>query len=251
MAVRSRARGAQDSNPFILLGVAAALVGMGMVGLAAWYFVSSAAKREQNLRISRGVEILNKMTGPTADFFYSGKGLAEKRETLPPEAWAAIKEYENDPDFVDAMVTKSVGAENHFVDAFRYKTGKTAQGEPIPGRLTSDTAPIYHGEPGPPPEPNRARIQILMGTSVIGGKERKVMMFRRSILVNSAKTDLEYGKAMVLMFADVPVPASARTPAADAAKADPKADDKGDAKPEAKPEAKTETKPSDKPADGK
>ena len=255
MVVRSRTRNAQKSgNPFIMLGVAAALVGLGLISLAGWYYVSQREKRVHRVRMIRGLALLEKLTPLATDYYYSGKGLADKPEPLPPEKWAAFKEQEGEADFVDAMITKTVGKENHFADAFRYKTGKTAQGEPIPGNTRAAKIWFY---PEDRQAPDDQSVQVIEGRTTIGGVERSVIMIRRSIMVGPSKPGLEYGKALIILLADVPCPepgaaAGPATPPAGAGAADAKAGDKPADKPGnkdgAKPDDKAGAKPDQKPA---
>ncbi len=256
MAVRSRTRNVQKSgNPFIMLGVAAALVGLGLISLAGWYYVSQREKRARRVKVLRGVDLLEKLTPIACDYFYTGKHLALKREPVPTSVWAPFVAAHNDGDLVDAVITDH-NPQPIFYDAAFYRTGKSADGQSMVWGMAA-TGSEYLGEAGPAPEPHRTQVQVVEGFVQIGGVRRKAMFFRRPILVDLSKTDREYGKAVIILLADVPSPepgaaSGSATPPAGAGAANDKTGEKPGDKPGdkggAEPDDKAGAKPDQKPA---
>jgi outer membrane biosynthesis protein TonB len=221
-------RGAsKPGNPFVTPAVLASLLGAALVGAALYYHFEQRKKHFAAVKLLRGVELLDRLTPVACDYFY-----AKKEGALPLEAWAPLRECEKDPDFFEAMITRSKGAEDHFVDAARYKGLKSRDGTVVHPRMYSSGFD-YLGERGPQPYPEKTQVQRVLGEVAIGDKIRPAIFFRRPILLDPNRTDSEMGKAVIILFNDVPSPEPGRLAAAPA------------------PESKPETQPAPAPEEPK
>lgn len=199
---RSRTRKPQGTreprNPYVALTLLVGLVGVVLVIAAAVYHLKESKKRARRVKEIRGVRILEELTAVACDFFYN-----EKKAPLPDEAWKPFTAYAADGDFVDAIITRSKGAEDEFVDAARYKEGMKWG---MTNRMT------YYGKRGPGTEGWRCQVQVVEGHVIIGGKSARVLFFRRPILVPEKKTIWEYGKATVILLREAPSPEPGEPP---------------------------------------
>jgi hypothetical protein len=224
LAGRKRAKGAEQPTSFFRLGVGAVLLGAGMLGLATWHCITRHAERTYQQKLIRGIALLEELTPMVAEHFYSGKGGGRNPEPLAPEKWTGFKAHENEPDFVDAVVLRSTNDGSYFLDACRYKTGKTSLGEQITDIRVQPKKAWYY--PKGTTDPKAPRVEIKEGVTTIGGSPRNVIQFRRSIWRADGANVFEYGEAMVIILADVkfdggttnssaptPAPAPASTPA--------------------------------------
>lgn len=201
-AVRARMKPAASAprDPYAVWWLAVALAGAVLVGLALWHHLDRRAAAVRQARLARGLELLNKLTPAACDYFY-----ADKKGPLPPEVWADFRNLEKDPEFVDAWLTASVGAEDHLVDEARYKDGKTADGRTI--RYSISTRGLaYYGPPGSGADPSRAQVQVAEGSMDFGDRVFPVLYFRRPILRNATDTAAEHGKAWIILRSDVRSP---------------------------------------------
>jgi len=209
---RSRTRTAgKKTNPFVMLGLLAAVAGVGMVGLAAWHYFTQRQARAYQLKLCRGITLVNELTPTACKYFYSAK-----KEAPTQEDWKPFRDCKaRDGDIFDAMITESVGAEDRVADAAFYRDGKGADGSVMRWGLQAHNY-RYYGQVGPGREPDchRTQVQVVPGYVELGGVKKSALFFRRPILEKPDKTDTEYGKAVVILLADVPSPEPSAAPTA-------------------------------------
>ena len=189
----------QPRNPFVALGVAVGLVGFLMVCIAGYWVFTRSLKRKENIKMKRGLDLLEQLVPIACDYYYTGKD-KENNGHLPDAVWAPLKKHiEESEDVFDAVITLSQGATDPYADACLYKEGKSAAGQVIRVAMGKNW---YHGRPGPPPNPEMGQVQIIEGSVTIGSVTEKVYFFRRPILDQKKGTGAWHGRAMIILFRD-------------------------------------------------
>ncbi len=189
-------------NPYVVLVMLVALVGVVLVIGAFVYYMIERRKRAEQVKIIRGMTLLDQLDDIACDYYYTGKDKKNDGH-LPDAAWAPFKEHAKAGDLFDAVITVSEGAKDPTADACFYKEGKAAGGEAL--RVTMGR-PRYEGKPGPQPNPKRAQVQIVNGSVVIGTKSKRVIFFRRPILHPLHGTKMWFGQAVIILYRDVDSP---------------------------------------------
>ena len=194
-AGRSRGRAArQPTNPLVILGVAAALVGMAVLAFAVWFYVSSCHKHDRNEKLARGIALLNELTPIACDYFYSGK--ADKGEKLPDEAWAPFRDRDRNADLVDAAILDP-NPQFKVLDAASRRDAKSINAGQDEKWTWAQREML--GE-----------IIVVHGSITIGTTCKPVIFFQRPIVSKVNGKSLEHGKATIILLADAPVPKPAK-----------------------------------------
>ncbi len=178
-------------NPFMLIAVMVGLVGMVLVIVALIFFFKKRNQRAERLKHIRGITLLDKLDDVAADYFYN-----DKKDRLPKEVWAPfVAEAEKHKDLVDAVITRSRGAIDDFVDAARYKKGMKWG---MKGRGK------FYGPRRVGKYPESGQVQVLEGHVLIDNRSARVLFFRRPII--DPKGQGWYGKATIILLRDAPSP---------------------------------------------
>jgi hypothetical protein len=181
----------KPSNPYMVIALLAGLVGLVLVIGALIFYIKKSRERAYRIKLIRGITLLDKLDDAACDYFYN-----EKEGRLPDEVWAPfVAEADKHNDLVDAVITRSRGAIDDFVDAARYKKGMKWG---MKGRGT------FYGEPRAGKYPDSGKVQVVEGHVEIGKRGARVLFFRRPI--TDPKTDGWYGKATIILLLDAPSP---------------------------------------------
>ncbi len=224
-------------NPYVALVLLVALVGVVLVIGAFAYYMIQRQKRARQVKIIRGMILLDQLDDIACDYYYTGKDKKNEGH-LPEEVWAPFKEHAKAGDLFDAVITVSQGAKDPTADACFYKEGKAAGGEVVRYSMGRHWP---EGPAGPPPNPDMGRVQIIEGSVIIGTKSKRVYFFRRPILHPKHGTGGWYGRAMIILYRDAasPEPEEYELPEV---KALPKPGKKEEPKEKSEPEAESAKK---------
>jgi len=178
-------------NPYMLIAVMVGLIGMALVIVALIFYIRKRDERARRLKLIRGITLLDRLDDVAADYFYN-----DRKNRLPKEAWAPfVAEAEKHKDLVDAVITRSRGAIDDFVDAARYKKGMKWRMNG-PGR--------FYGEPRDGRYPESGKVQVVEGHVIIDHRSARVLFFRRPII--DPKGEGWFGKATIILLRDAPSP---------------------------------------------
>jgi hypothetical protein len=176
----------------------AALLGLGLVILALIYHLNVRAKCARQVKLIRGIQLLDRLDDLACDCLYN-----QKKGPLPAEDWAYfVAEAEKHGDLVDAVIQRAQGFDYQFVDSALYRkslkwtVSRLGRGE------------LYGPEGNVGPEPWRAQVQVLPGRVAVPGRRGSapVLFFHRHILLRGRSTKGWYGRATIILRTDVPSP---------------------------------------------
>lgn len=214
--IRQKQKGGQAGaerkprNPYVVLVMLVALVGVVLVIGAFVHYMIKRQERAEQVKIIRGITLLDQLDDIACDYYYTGKDKKNDGH-LPDAIWAPFKEHAKAGDLFDAVITVSEGTSDPTADACFYKEGKAAGGETL---RFSMGKPRHEGKLGPQPNPQRAQVQIVNGSVIIGTKSKRVIFFRRPILHPLYGTRQWFGQAVIILYRDVdsPEPEEIKTP---------------------------------------